>query len=195
MLAQPMPQLLAASVTPLRADGDRLDEEAIGPLVAHLQEGGVDGLFACGTTGEGVLLSMDERRRAAELFRQACTGLLIVHCGAQSTRDTAALAAHAAEVGADGAAVIPPPYYPLDDEALVEHFSAAAAACAPLPFYMYAFAARSGYPLPPPVVERVGERAPFRARSAHCSTAATTRRPPGCGNCATRSAARSSSPA
>lgn len=160
MLAQPMPQLLAASVTPLRADGDRLDEEAIGPLVAHLQEGGVDGLFACGTTGEGVLLSMDERRRAVELFRQACTGLLIVHCGAQSTRDTAALAAHAAEVGADGAAVIPPPYYPLDDEALVEHFSAAAAACAPLPFYMYAFAARSGYPLPPPVVERVGERAP-----------------------------------
>ena len=37
---------------------------------------------------------------------------------------------------------------------------AAAAACAPLHFYLYAFAERSGYPLPPAVVERVRERAP-----------------------------------
>ena len=82
-----------------------------------------------------------------------------MHCGAQTTAETAALAAHAAEAGADGAAVIPPPYFPLDDDLLVEHFAAAAAACSPLPFYLYAFAARSGYPLPPAVIERVAERA------------------------------------
>jgi dihydrodipicolinate synthase/N-acetylneuraminate lyase len=152
--------LLAASVTPLDDDGERLDEDAIGPLVLHLREGGVDGVFACGTTGEGVLLRMDERRRAMERFREACDGTLIVHCGAQTTTETAALAAHAAEIGADGAAVIPPPYYPLDDAALVEHFRAAAAACAPLPFYLYAFTARSGYALPPAVVRRVAELAP-----------------------------------
>ncbi len=69
-----------------------------------------------------------------------------------------ALAAHAATIGADGVAVIPPPYYPLGDDALVEHFVAAASACAPTPFYLYAFAARSGYPLPVAVVERVRER-------------------------------------
>ena len=85
-------------------------------------------------------------------------GILIVHCGAQSTADTVALAAHAATIGADGVAVIPPPYYPLGDDALVEHFVAAASACAPTPFYLYAFAARSGYPLPVAVVERVRER-------------------------------------
>ena len=84
--------------------------------------------------------------------------MLIVHCGAQSTADTAALAAHAATIGVDGVAVIPPPYYPLADDALVEHFVAAASACAPTPFYLYAFAARSGYPLPVAVVERVRER-------------------------------------
>jgi len=154
-----MPLLLAASVTPLTAAGAAVDEEAIGPLVAYLEAGGVDGVFACGTTGEGVLLSEGERRRVAERFREACGGTLIVHCGAQTTAGTVALAGHAAEIGADGAAVIPPPYFQLDDAALVEHAVVAAAACAPLPFYLYAFSARSGYPLPPAVVSAVAERA------------------------------------
>ena len=137
-----------------------LDEDAVGPLVSYLTApGGADGIFCCGTTGEGILLRHEERRRAAELFRAACQGPLIVHCGAQTTAETAALAAHAAGIGANGAAVIPPPYFPLDDDLLVEHFATAAAACSPLPFYLYAFAARSGYPLPPAVIERVAERA------------------------------------
>lgn len=152
------PMLLSASVTPLRDGGARVDEAAIEPLARFMVEGGVDGIFALGTTGEGVLLGMAERKTVAERFREARAGKLIVHCGAQSTADTAALAAHAAGIGADGVAVIPPPYYPLADDALVEHFVAAAAACAPTPFYLYAFAARSGYPLPIDVVERVRER-------------------------------------
>src|SRR5689334_9550129 len=155
-----MPVLYAASVTPLRDGGARVDEGAIEPLARYLVEGGVDGIFALGTTGEGVLLSLDERRTVAERFREARAGALIVHCGAQSTADTAALAAHAASIGADGVAVIPPPYYALSDAALAAHFAAAAAACAPTPFYLYAFAARSGYPLPVAVVERVREQAP-----------------------------------
>jgi dihydrodipicolinate synthase/N-acetylneuraminate lyase len=154
-----MPILLAASVTPLTAAGEAVDEDAIGPLVAYLEAGGVDGIFACGTTGEGVLLSERERQRAAERFREACRGTLIVHCGAQTTATTVALAAHAAEIGADGAAVIPPPYFQLDDAALVDYAVAAAAACAPLPFYLYAFSARSGYALPPAVVAAVARRA------------------------------------
>jgi dihydrodipicolinate synthase/N-acetylneuraminate lyase len=150
--------LFAASVTPLRDGGSRLDEAAIEPLARFLVEGGVDGIFALGTTGEGVLLTMQERRTVAERFREARAGKLIVHCGAQSTADTSALASHAAGIGADGVAVIPPPYFLLSDDALVEHFVAAAAACAPTPFYLYAFAARSGYPLPVAVVDRVRER-------------------------------------
>jgi len=152
------PMLLAASVTPLRDGGSRLDEAAIEPLACFLADGGVDGIFALGTTGEGVLLTMEERKTVAQRFREARAGKLIVHCGAQSTADTSALASHAAGIGADGVAVIPPPYYLLSDDALVEHFVAAAAACAPTPFYLYAFAARSGYPLPIGVVERVRER-------------------------------------
>ncbi|MGZ8481827.1 MAG: dihydrodipicolinate synthase family protein [Candidatus Limnocylindria bacterium] len=151
------PVLIVAAVTPLSEDGESLDEAAIRPYVEFLESHGADGVFACGTTGEGVLLSLEERRRVASTYRAAVHGTLIVHAGAQNTRDTSALAAHAAEVGADAVAVIAPPYFALDDESLTAHFVTAARACAPLPFYCYAFAARSGYPLPVGVIRRVGE--------------------------------------
>ena len=90
-------------------------------------------------------------------FELACTGTLVVHAGAQTTADTSALAGHAAEIGADAVAVIPPPYFELDADELTAHFVSAARACAPLPFYCYAFTARSGYPLPVEVIRRIGE--------------------------------------
>ena len=148
--------LIVAAITPLTDDGAALDLDAVAPYVDFLESHGADGVFACGTTGEGVLLSLDERRRAAEAYRSALRGTLIVHAGAQTTADTRALAAHAREIGADAVAVIPPPYFPLDDDALTAHFVAAAQAASPLPFYCYAFAPRSGYPLPVDVIRRIG---------------------------------------
>jgi dihydrodipicolinate synthase/N-acetylneuraminate lyase len=153
------PPLIVAAATPLTAGGVALDEAAIWPMVAFLVERGADGIFACGTTGEGILLSGDERRRAAVVFRAALRGDLFVHCGAQTTAETASLAAHAAEIGADAVAVIPPPYFKLDIPALTAHLLAAADACAPLPFYIYCFTARSGYPVAIEVIDRVRQNA------------------------------------
>ena len=82
-----------------------------------------------------------------------------VHCGAQTTADTVTLAAHAAEVGADAVVVIGPPYFKLDEKAQYGHFLAAAAACAPTPFYVYEFAATTGYPIAPAVLERLRDEA------------------------------------
>jgi len=153
---------LAASVTPLRDGGAAIDEEGIGPVVDFLAAGGLDGLLALGTNGEGILLSLDERRRVAELYVEAARDRLqvAVHCGAQSTADTVALAEHAAAAGADAVAVIAPPYFKLDDASLLEHFTAAARACAPLPFYVYEFARSSGYPIALDVLRRLREDAP-----------------------------------
>lgn len=154
---RPRPYLVVAAVTPLTDDGASIDEGAIGPYVTFLESHGADGVFACGTTGEGVLLSLEERQRVASAYRAAVSGTLIVHAGAQNTVDTCSLAAHAAEAGADAVAVIPPPYFALDDDSLTAHFVAAARACAPLPFFCYAFAPRSGYPLPVSVIGRIAE--------------------------------------
>jgi dihydrodipicolinate synthase/N-acetylneuraminate lyase len=153
---------LAAAVTPLRDGGTRLDEDAFGPVAEFLAAGGLDGILALGTTGEGILLSRDERRCAAELYLEACRGGLevAVHCGAQTTADTVALAEHAASAGASAVAVIPPPYFPLDEDSLFEHFRAAAEACAPVSFFLYEFEARSGYAIPQAVIARLREAAP-----------------------------------
>ena len=151
---------LAAAVTPL--DGDRLDEPAFGPYVDFLAASGLDGLLALGTTGEGLLFGVEERRRTLELFLAAAQGRLLVaaHCGAQTTADTVELAAHAAEAGADAVAVIGPPYFQLDERSLLDHFVAAAAACAPTPFYVYEFERASGYAVPVPVLLELRERVP-----------------------------------
>jgi dihydrodipicolinate synthase/N-acetylneuraminate lyase len=153
---------LAAALTPLTDGGEALDEAAIGPYVDFLFEGGVDGLLALGTTGEGFLLPVEQRRRAAQLFVEASAGRLqvAVHCGAQSTWDTVELSAHAADAGADAVAVMAPPYFPLDEPALVAHLAAAARAADPTSFYVYEFAARSGYAVPLSVLEQLREEAP-----------------------------------
>jgi len=148
-------------VTPLAGGGELLDEDAFDPLVSLLESGGLDGLLALGTTGEGILLSAAERRRAAELFVAARPDefAIAIHCGAQTTRETVELAAHASDVGAEAVAVIGPPYFALDDRALLEHFAAAAQACEPLPFYVYEFAARSGYAVALGVLQRLRDEA------------------------------------
>jgi dihydrodipicolinate synthase/N-acetylneuraminate lyase len=151
---------LGAAVTPLRDHGERLDEDAFGPLLEFYGSRGLDGIFVLGTTGEGILLREAERRRAAELAVAGAGPLsVIVHCGAQTTAETCALAAHAAQTGADAVAVVGPPYYPFSADELLEHLAAAAEACAPLPFYIYEYADRTGYSIPRRVVEDLRGRA------------------------------------
>jgi dihydrodipicolinate synthase/N-acetylneuraminate lyase len=153
---------IAAAVTPFTDGGDAIDTKPVAAYVDLLAAGGGDGLLVLGTTGEGILLAPEERKRVAECFVAAAPeGVAVaVHCGAQTTADTMELARHAAELGADGVAVIGPPYFAFDEEALFLHFARAAAACAPTPFYLYEFAARSGYSVPVAVIERLRDAAP-----------------------------------
>src|SRR5215208_6983147 len=95
-----MARTYAAALTPLRDGGAGLDEHAFAPYVDFLHRGGVVGMLAIGTTGEGILLGGDERMRAAELFMDGPLEV-IVNCGAQTTLATAELA------GASGYAVPP----------------------------------------------------------------------------------------
>jgi N-acetylneuraminate lyase len=153
---------IAAAATPLTHGGRDVDEGAVGPLTRFLADGGIDGALVCGTTGEGILLSPPERVRVAERFVEARPDgfQIAIHAGAQSTADTVALATHAKQIGADAVAVIAPPYFPLDEPALLEHLGAAAEACGPLPFYVYEFAGRSGYAIPVAVIERLRGTSP-----------------------------------
>ena len=149
-----MPRAIAAALTPLTDGGASLDLEAFDPYLAFLAEHGIDGVLLLGTTGEGMNLAVAERQAALE---RALAGPLpvIAHCGAQTTAATVELCAHAAAAGAEGVAVIAPPYFVLDEEALLAHFTAAARACGAVPFYAYELRAASGYAIPPRVIERL----------------------------------------
>lgn len=140
---------LAAAVTPLRDGGRTIDEEAWPGYLDFLAAAGLDGVLALGTTGEGILFSVEERKRVTEGVLKASASRLLVaaHCGAQTTADTVALCEHAAAAGVDAVAVIGPPYFKLDARAQLEHLRAAARACAPTPLYVYEFAATAGYAL------------------------------------------------
>lgn len=156
----PIRGALAAAVTPLRDDGRALDEAAFAPYADFLVRGGIDGILGLGTTGEGVLLTFAERRRGLALLLEGVAGRIpvIAHCGAQSTAEAAALAADAAEQGAAAVAVVAPPFYAFTADEQLAHLEAAARACAPLPFYVYEFQARSGYAVLPQTVARLRER-------------------------------------
>jgi dihydrodipicolinate synthase/N-acetylneuraminate lyase len=152
---------IAAALTPLAAGGAVLDEAAFEPYLGWLASHGVDGVLACGTTGEGVLFDLAERKRIAELVFASRGSLQVaVHCGAQNTADTVELAEHAAAGGADAVAVIAPPYFAFDADELLAHFSEAARACDPTPFYVYEFAARSGYAVPLQTIAALRDEAP-----------------------------------
>jgi dihydrodipicolinate synthase/N-acetylneuraminate lyase len=153
---------IAAAVTPLSYGAKTPDVDAIPSLTSFLAAGGMDGLLALGTTGEGALLTPAERMRVAEAFVSSRPdGFdVAVHAGAQTTAETVALATHATEIGADAVTVIAPPYYPLDSDELFAHLVAAATAAGSTPFYVYEFEARSGYAIPPAVVRRLHRAAP-----------------------------------
>lgn len=136
--------VVAPPPTPLDRDGIELDLAAIPRVVEYLAAGGIHGVFVNGTTGEGSLLTVDERERTAEAFAAAARGRLamIVHVGDASTSVAVRLARHASSVGADGVAVVAPFYFEHDQEALERHVRAVAEATA-LPTFLYDIPART----------------------------------------------------
>ncbi|MEA2281893.1 MAG: N-acetylneuraminate lyase [Solirubrobacteraceae bacterium] len=155
----PLGGVVAATVTPLRDGGQALDRPAVARLTEFLREAGATGVFVAGTTGEGLLLDLHERMALAEQFLEDAGGLRVaIHAGAQTTADAVRLAEHARDAGAAAVAAVAPPFYRLDDAELAVHFAAVAGACAPVPFYLYEFAARAGYAIPPRVVRELQDR-------------------------------------
>ncbi|MBN1341867.1 MAG: dihydrodipicolinate synthase family protein [Phycisphaerae bacterium] len=136
-----------AMITPFD-DNDELDLKALDKLVAHLIKEGASGLYVGGSTGEGPLMSPDERKTLAERTVAAVAGQIpvIVHVGGGRPADDIALAKHASKLGVAGVSSVPPIYYPYPPESVFEHFRRIAAA-AEVPFYGYHLTGQSARPL------------------------------------------------
>lgn len=131
--------LIAATYTPLHSTGElRLDQ--IGPLVEHLIADGIQGLYVCGSTGEGVSLSTSERKQVAEEFIKANAGRVpvIVQVGHNSLEEAVGLTRHAEQIGADIVSATCPSYFKASDGHTLTACMAKIAGAAPeTPFYYY----------------------------------------------------------
>lgn len=132
-------QLIAAVFTPFDERG-RVDVGGVEQHCALLTRQGVDAAFVCGTTGEGALLTGEERRATTEAWIHAAQGALpiLVHVGEASVEVARGLAAHAAASGASGVSAVAPYYFvPRDLDALVACCQEIAGGAPDLPFLYY----------------------------------------------------------
>jgi N-acetylneuraminate lyase len=115
--------ILAALVTPFDASG-KVDKPAIHALVKKLLAEGIDGFFVCGSTGEAFLMESAERREVLETVAEANDGKgsLSCHCGASGTDLGIGLAKHAASLGVDAVASVPPFYHHFSNDEILGYF-------------------------------------------------------------------------
>ncbi len=142
--------LIAAPFTPMHADGS-INLAAIEGYGQHLHSHGVVGAFVCGTTGEAMSLSIDERLQVAERWRETAPHELrvIVHVGHTALIDCQRLASHAQSIGADSVACMAPFFFkPNSPESLVQWCAQVASAAPKLPFYFYHIPSMTGVSFP-----------------------------------------------
>ncbi|XP_032884080.1 N-acetylneuraminate lyase isoform X2 [Amblyraja radiata] len=133
--------LVAATFTPLTND-DEINLPVIGPYIDYLVKvQGIRNIFVNGTTGEGMSLSVEERKLVAEEWINKGKGKLdhvIIHVGSLSIKESRQMAEHAAKCNASGIAVISPFFFkPQSTDALVEYLKEVASAAPGIPFYYY----------------------------------------------------------
>ena len=150
---RPIEGVITALVTPFD-DRGQLNLGMIKPLVEYNLGHGISGFFVCGSTGEGILLSPDERRAlAAEVIQcNAGRGIVMVHVGTLDTATACSLAQHAEEIDADAISAIPPFYYQHSDAAVGKHFRSVAQAT-PLPTFIYHIPGATGHRLTADLVQ------------------------------------------
>jgi len=131
--------VLIPVITPFH-DDNSVDEKVLRELVDFYVGASVQGLFALGSSGQGPVLSEEERKNTAEIILDQNAGRVpaIIHVGCADTPTTVELARHAARSGADAIGVIPPYYYcDAPSSAILEHYRTVSAAAPDLPIYIY----------------------------------------------------------
>ena len=141
-------------ITPFQSDG-QIDETGLTTLVEYLSKN-VHGLFICGSYGCGPMMSTDERKRVAQQVVEIAKGSVdvIVHIGSTNTKDSADLASHASEIGADAVAAVGPYYFHHQDDSVIGFYQDLVAASG-IPVYVYNNPKFQGYPMSIDLVQRL----------------------------------------
>lgn len=143
--------LIAAPFTPMDAQGE-LDLTKIKDYYALLKRNNVTGAFIAGSTGEGVSLTMEEKRALTSAWAEATSGdpafHVIVLVGGTCLKDCIQLARHAEKAGVYGVAFTAPSYFKPANAAILAELCRKLAASIPnTPFYYYHIPVLTGCPV------------------------------------------------
>ncbi|MFF9779482.1 4-hydroxy-tetrahydrodipicolinate synthase [Streptomyces sp. NPDC013978] len=147
--------VLTALATPFASDG-QIDEKTLRRLVDRSVDGGVDGVVACGSTGEFAAMSAAERRLIVETVVDQVAGRVpvIAQTGALSTREAVELSRHAQDAGASVLMVVAPYYEPLTLDETSRYLRTVADAV-DIPIMLYNLPGATGVNLDPDTVGRL----------------------------------------
>ena len=150
--------IFPALVTPFTDDGKIIDEERLRILVNHCIELGVHGVVPCGTTGEFVNLSTEEKKKVIKTVIDEVNGRVpvIAGTGASGTRETVEMTKYAKDAGATAALIVTPFYLKPADRGIYEHYNTIATEV-DLPIILYNIPQCTGLPLPWQMVEDLAQ--------------------------------------
>lgn len=139
-------------------ENDCVDLETTKKLVKIYREKGVKGVYVCGSTGEGFLLSTEERMQVAEAVKQAAGEdfTVIVHVGCAGSKESIRLAKHAEKIGVDAISAVPSVYYHLPPKSVEMHWNAIIDST-DLPFIIYNIPQLTSFHLPYDLFERMAK--------------------------------------
>lgn len=148
--------ITVALVTPFR--NGEVDLEALDRLVDHVLAGGVDGLVPLGSTGEGAVLTEEEREAVVGRVRERAGSKVFIlpGTGTSSTALTIQRTRQAKELGADAALISAPPYNKPTPDGLLAHFRAVADAV-DLPIVLYNVPGRTAVAMDVPTIVSLAE--------------------------------------
>ena len=129
-------------------DAGEVDAERVRALAKYYVGTGVTGLYVGGSSGEGVLQTIEERKIVLEAVMEAVKGELkvIVHVGANATKEAVELSQHAEKLGVDAISAVPAIYYRLSERAVEQHWQAMIDST-DLPFIIYNIPQTTGFTL------------------------------------------------
>ncbi len=150
--------ILPALVTPFSKDGKQLNEEALRSLVSRCIELGVGGVVPCGTTGEFVNLTINERKKVIDIVVDEVNGKVkvIAGTGASGTEQALEMTRYAKDAGVDAALIVTPFYLKPTNRGIYEHFDTIASQIE-LPIVLYNIPQVTGVQLPWQMVEDLAQ--------------------------------------
>lgn len=153
--------MICASITPFTKENE-VDIKSLRAVCRYLVEHKINGMFPSGTNGEGILLSVEERKKITEVVIHEISGQIpvVIQCGASNTENTVELAKHAASAGADGVGIMAPYFFAQDEQAIFDYYMAVARSVPDKPAYIYNIPIYTNNDLLPELVERIRKGAP-----------------------------------